>query len=239
VTQSAPSSEGWRPDPFGRFESRFWNGSSWTPYVKTGSDHALDDPIEGPDRGRKSGPAILEEKVLVVEQHVDENRRLDAYEVRGAAGQVLASVRRNDGDPKRLDIVDDTGAAFLTLQIVASGRKRIVSVRSPEGGELGRLIQNHLPGVHWFAMESAAGGTVGNIRALTWAGWDIRVEDDQSRTVALLSKTWDGLDRSLFPAPDNFVVRISRERPDPFRILMFGAAIGMDTALKQDSRGFN
>lgn len=239
MTDTAPASEGWRPDPFGRYEARFYDGSKWTPYVKDGEEHALDEPVESIDRSASQGPKILDATVMIVEQHVDENNRMSPYAVVDKDGETLATVRRNDGDDKRLDIVDDTGAPCLSLQIVSSGRKRIVSVRNPGGAELGRLVQQHLPGIDWFAMESAAGQTIGYIRARTWVGWDVRVEDDQSRTVATVTKLWDDLDRSVVGSPDNYIVRINRERPDPFRTLMVAAAIGLDTALKQDARGFN
>ena len=46
MTEPANGTEGWRPDPFGRHEVRFYDGHRWTPYVKDGETHGLDEPIE-------------------------------------------------------------------------------------------------------------------------------------------------------------------------------------------------
>ena len=45
----------------------------------------------------------------------------------------------------------------------------------------------------------------------------------------------------LYPvnAADNYVVQIHRPLEDPLRSLVVAAALTVDTALKQDARGFN
>ena len=63
--------EGWREDPYGRHELRFFDGHRWTPYVRDGEDQRIDEP-GGPigdasrserrspllDRGRAGGRAV-------------------------------------------------------------------------------------------------------------------------------------------------------------------------------------
>lgn len=39
---------GWFPDPFGRHEMRYWDGSLWTEHVATQGDQALDPPGAAP-----------------------------------------------------------------------------------------------------------------------------------------------------------------------------------------------
>ncbi len=34
----------WYPDPSGRFERRYWNGSKWTEHVANGQNQAIDPP---------------------------------------------------------------------------------------------------------------------------------------------------------------------------------------------------
>jgi hypothetical protein len=55
--------------------------------------------------------------------------------------------------------------------------------------------------------------------------------------VARITKTWEGLAKTMFTTADNFVVQIHRPMEDPLRSLVVAAALAVDTALKQDSRG--
>ena len=97
------------------------------------------------------------------------------------------------------------------------------------------LLRQQLPGMTSFALESA-GGNVGFVRARTWVGWDIRIEDERNRPVARISKSWEGLDRAAFPTADNYVVQIHTALPQPLNALVVASALSVDTALKQDSR---
>lgn len=42
------SSAGWNPDPFGRHELRYWDGSHWTDHVATGGQRAVDPASASP-----------------------------------------------------------------------------------------------------------------------------------------------------------------------------------------------
>jgi hypothetical protein len=47
--QSRPESEGWHPDPLGRFDSRYYDGKRWTQHVgrveQDGTRRQLEDPV--------------------------------------------------------------------------------------------------------------------------------------------------------------------------------------------------
>ena len=234
----ANGTEGWRPDPFGRHGERFYDGHRWTPYVKDGEAHGLDEPIEGVDREGNDGPEILSADLLVVELNVDLTDRSAPYSVFGRDGRDLGTVRRALGDENQLEVVGADGLVALVLTKIPA-RKPVVHVRNGDGVEMGRLVQQHLPGLTTFALESAAGGNVGYVRARTWVGWDIRIEDERNRPVARISKSWDGLDRAAFPTADNYVIHFDRELLDPQRDLVRAAALCVDTALKKDTRGFS
>jgi hypothetical protein len=47
------------------------------------------------------------------------------------------------------------------------------------------------------------------------------------------------LAKAVFTTADNYVVEIARPLEDPLRSLVVAAALSVDTALKQDARGFN
>lgn len=243
MTEHAPgtpasSGEGWRPDPYNRHEARFYDGSTWTPYVKDGETHSLDEPVEGVDREGADDPEILRADLLVVEQHVDLHERTAPYAVFGGDGHALGTVRRAMSREGEFEVVATDGRVVLTLAKASGTRKSIVVVRDAAGADLGRLLEQHLPGMVTFALESATGGTVGFVRARTWVGWDIRVEDERNRSVARISRSWEGLDRAAFPTADNYVVRIDRTMLDPQRALVYAAALSVDTLLKKDTRGF-
>jgi hypothetical protein len=232
---SASSVEGWRADPFGRHEARFYDGSRWTPYVRDGDAHSLDEPVESIDG--VDGPEILTAPVLVVEQHVDLGNRTEPCSVFGRDGRALGTVRPLPGEEGHVEVLGGDGRRALTLTKASSTRKSVVTVRDGHGAEIGRLLEQHRPGMTTFALESSAGGNVGFVRARTWVGWDIRVEDERNRSVARISKLWDGLDRAAFPAADSYVVRVDREMRDPQRALVYAAALVVDTLLKEETRG--
>ena len=57
--------------------------------------------------------------------------------------------------------------------------------------------------------------------------------------VGRITKTWEGLAKTLFTTADNYMVQFDHTLEDPLRSLVVAAALCIDTALKQDDRGFN
>ena len=49
---SAPTPAGWHPDPFGRYEVRYWDGGRWTEHVSTQGQAYLDTPSVTPPSGQ-------------------------------------------------------------------------------------------------------------------------------------------------------------------------------------------
>ena len=43
-----PSPPDWYPDPFGRHELRYWDGSEWTDHVASGGNQNVDPPVNAP-----------------------------------------------------------------------------------------------------------------------------------------------------------------------------------------------
>lgn len=224
--------EGWHDDPFGRHASRFHDGRRWTPYVKDGESHALDDPVEAVPVAA-SRPEILTEPVLVVDLPGDPG---EACSVFGRDGRALGGIRPVGAD--RWDVLAGDGQVALTMTKASTIRRAVLQVRDGSGMELGRVVQQNQRGLATFALESAAGGNVGFVRARTWAGWDVRVEDEGSRTLARVSQLWDGLDRAAFPVQEAYVARLERDLPDPQRALVYAAGLSVGVFLKRDSRGF-
>ncbi|NUT94694.1 MAG: scramblase, partial [Saccharothrix sp.] len=64
------------------------------------------------------------------------------------------------------------------------------------------------------------------------------ITDHTGGEVARITKTWEGLAKTMFTTADNYVLQIHRPLPDPLLSLVVASALTVDTALKQDSRGF-
>ena len=83
----------------------------------------------------------------------------------------------------------------------------------------------------------AGGHTYGAIKAENWRAWNFRIEDPTGAEVARITKTWEGWPRRCSPPPTTTSCRStqSRSRSDA---LVVASALSVDTALKQDARGF-
>ena len=89
-----------------------------------------------------------------------------------------------------------------------------------------------------FAFE-VGGQRVGGIRGKNWIAWDWVLEDATGQEIGRIRKTFEGVAKTLFTTADNYVVQLHRQLPQPLNTLVVASALSIDTALKQDSRGFN
>ena len=115
--------------------------------------------------------------------------------------------------------------------------KSRVIVQDAAGYELGQIVQQNVFGRIRFSLESG-GNTYGSINAENWRAWNFSIQDHAGTEIARVTKTWEGLAKTMFTTADNYVVQIHRPLEDPLRTLVVASALSIDTALKQDSRGF-
>ena len=85
----------------------------------------------------------------------------------------------------------------------------------------------------------AEGKRVGGIQGENWRAWNFSIKDGSDAEIGRITKTWEGLARTVFTTADHYVVQIHEELPEPLRSLVVASALCVDTALKQDDRGFN
>lgn len=137
----------------------------------------------------------------------------------------------------KMEITDRTGAVVLRLTRPAKIFKSTVVVEDANGTELGRVVQKNMIGKINFGLESG-GQHLGDIKAENWRAWNFRIEDVTGTEVARITKTWEGLAKTMFTTADNYVVQIHRRVPQPLLSLVVASALSIDTALKQDDRGF-
>lgn len=115
VVTAAQAAAAWYPDPFGRFETRYWDGQAWTEHVAARGRPAVDAPVaatpEAPQRtayastppggGMRAGPqvvpsgepALLTEPLLVVSQKAKVVGTNVAYAVRDQHGRQIGSLQ--------------------------------------------------------------------------------------------------------------------------------------------------
>jgi uncharacterized protein YxjI len=136
----------------------------------------------------------------------------------------------------RLEIVDLAGVVLLRLTRPAKLLKSRIVVEDGSGGDIGQIIQQNVVGKIRFSLE-AGGQAHGSINAENWRAWNFNIQDNTGMEVARITKTWEGLAKTMFTTADNYVVQIHRLLQDPLRSLVVAASLGVDTALKQDARG--
>ncbi len=202
----------------------------------------------------QGGGTVFTEPVLVVNQKAKLIELSNEYAVYDQHGRQIAGVRQTGQTAARkvlraltsidqflthtLEIADLSGTTLLRLTRPGKVFKSTVIVENGPGQEVGRIVQQNVFGKIRFALESD-GHTVGSINAENWRAWNFSIRDHTDTEVARITKTWEGLAKTLFTTADNYVVQIHRPLEEPLRSLVVAAALSVDTALKQDERGFN
>ena len=138
----------------------------------------------------------------------------------------------------RLQVVDADGKAVLALTRPAKIFKSRVIVADGSGKQIGEITQQNMIGKIRFNLE-AGGRTIGSINAENWRAWNFNLQDANGKEIARINKTWEGLAKTMFTTADNYKVEIHGPLEDPLRSMVVAAALCVDTALKQDSRGLS
>ena len=131
-------------------------------------------------------------------------------------------------------VCDADDSVVLRMTRPAKLLKSKVHVTDPAGGEVGSIVQQNVVGKKRFALESPAGETLGTINAENWVSWDFQILSPHGSEVGRITKKWAGIGRELFTTADNYLVEIDPSVTGPLRQLATAAAVGIDTALKQD-----
>jgi uncharacterized protein YxjI len=137
----------------------------------------------------------------------------------------------------KLQVVDMQGTPLLALTRPAKLVKSRIVVEDSAGHEIGQIVQQNAIGKIRFGLESG-GQQHGLIQGENWRAWNFAIKDHNDTEVARITKTWEGLAKTMFTTADNYVVQIHSPLEEPMRSLVIAAAVSIDTALKQDSRGF-
>jgi len=229
-------------------------GAGAVPTVKRATEKVLRDvAIAGAATGATGGGTVFDEPVLVVNQKAKIMELNNEYAIFDQHGTQIGAIRQvGQSTAKKLlrvvssvdqflthklQVVDVQGNVLLALTRPAKMIKSKVIVQDARGAETGQIVQQNMIGKIRFSLE-AGGHTYGSINAENWRAWNFSVQDHAGTEVARITKTWEGLAKTMFTTADNYVVQIKRVLDEPLRSLVVAAALSVDTALKQDDRGF-
>jgi uncharacterized protein YxjI len=208
-------------------------------------------PPAGPTAS--AAPSLYEQSVLVVSQKTKLIELTNEYAVFDGDGQQIGAVVQigQSGLKKALRLVSnfdqflthhlevrDARGPVLILTRPAKVMKSRVLVQRPDGSPIGEIVQANVFGKIRFDLV-ADGQLVGAIQAENWRAWDFAITDAAGTEVARITKKWEGLARTLFTTADRYVVLVHYRLPEPLASMVVASALTVDTALKQDDRGFN
>ncbi|MGP3775494.1 phospholipid scramblase-related protein [Streptomyces sp. SDT5-1] len=201
----------------------------------------------------QGGGTLFTEPVLVVNQKAKLIELTNEYSVMDQHGNQLGSVVQvgqsamkkalrfvasvDQFMTHRLEIRDAYGQPHLVLTRPAKFIKSRVLVERPDGSPVGEIVQQNAIGKINFAMN-ANGQQIGAIKAENWRAWNFAIVDHADQEVARITKTWEGLAKTMFTTADNYVLQVHYQLPEPLLSLVVATALTVDTALKQDARGF-
>ncbi|MFF0075809.1 phospholipid scramblase-related protein [Streptomyces sp. NPDC005494] len=206
-----------------------------------------------PQQGTPGGGSLFDQQVLVVNQKAKLIEVTNEYRVCDQQGNTVGSVVQVGQSAlrkglrfvssidqyltHRLEIRDAYGQPQLLLTRPAKFIKSRVVVQRPDGQPVGEIVQQNAIGKINFAM-TVDGRQVGAIKAENWRAWNFAIVDHNDAEIARITKTWEGLAKTMFTTADNYVLQIHYRLPEPLLSLVVATALTVDTALKQDARGF-
>jgi len=204
--------------------------------------------------GAQGGGTLFTEPVLVVNQKaklIEINQEFAIYDQQGrqvgAVRQVGQSAAKKvmrfvaDVDQfmtHKFQVVDSNGQVVLALTRPRKFMRSRIIVEGGNGQELGQIVQQNVIGKIRFALE-VNGQQIGSLNGENWRAWNFNIQDHTGREVARITKTWEGLAKTMFTQADNYVVQLHEQLPQPLHSIVLASAFGIDTALKQDARGVN
>lgn len=199
--------------------------------------------------------SLLEAPRLVVSQKAKLVELTNQYLIRDPEGNELGRVQQEGqstlkkvmrfvGDIDQflthtLAVYDVSGQKLLELTRPRKMFKSRLLVKTGDGRDVGQIVQENVFGKIRFGLEGSQGQKLGAIKAENWRAWDFAIVDATDMEVGRIDKKFVGIAKAVFTTGDNYVVDISPEAQGDLRLMALAASVAVDTALKQDARGFS
>ena len=191
---------------------------------------------------------VFNQKAKLIEMNTE-------FKIRDTEGNEVGLIRQeNQSTAKKIARLVSSLDQFMThtLGVFDAGGLRVVELTRPRkimkstvlvkdgtGAEVGRIVQRNMVGKIRFGLEDAAGNEIGSVNAENWRAWNFSIKDAAGTEVARITKTWEGLAKTLFTTADDYLLEVSGAPDLTLRRMILASAAGVDLALKQDARGFN
>lgn len=198
---------------------------------------------------------LLAHDRVVISQKAKIIEVTNEYQIRDTAGNEIGVIRQEGQTTLKkvarlvssldqfmthtLAVYDTAGSKVLELTRPRKIVKSSLLVKDGIGSEVGSIRQQNVFGKIRFGLHDTAGNEIGQIQAENWRAWDFAIVDATGSEVGRITKTWEGFAKTLFTTADNYLLEIAPRVTGALRLLAFAAAVGVDTALKQDNRGLN
>jgi uncharacterized protein YxjI len=197
--------------------------------------------------------ALLDHERIVINQKAKLIELVNEYKIRNEDGEDIGVIRQEGQSTlkkvarfvssldqfmtHRLGVYDASGEKVLELVRPRKFVKSKLQVTDGAGHPVGSIVQMNVFGKIRFGLEDALGQHLGEIQAENWRAWNFAIVDVAGTEVGRITKTWEGLAKTMFTTADDYLLEVSPTVGGPLRFLAFASAAGVDTALKQDSRG--
>ncbi len=199
--------------------------------------------------------SLLDHDRVVINQKAKLMELTNEYMIRDEDGAEIGAIRQ-EGQSKlkkvarfvssldqfmthKLAVYDADGSKVLELVRPAKFVKSRVEVYDGNGQGAGSIVQKNVFGKIRFGLVDSGGGDLGEIQAENWRAWNFAIVDATGSEVGRITKTFEGVAKTLFTTADDYLLDIQPGLSGPLRLLAFASAVGVDTALKQDSRGLS
>lgn len=231
--------------------------AAWRPPAGTAEAGKVRNQVQrqaGVEPTAAGGGTLFTEPVLVVNQKMKLVELVNEYKVFDQHGNQIGAVAQvGQSTLKKVarfvssldqfmthtyEIRDAQGHPVLVLTRPRKLMRSRFTLARPDGSPVGEIVQKNVVGKIRFAL-TAGGQEVGSLNAENWRAWNFNLRDAGGAEVARITKTWEGLLKTAFTTADNYVVQVHAPLADPLRSLVVAAALCVDTALKQDSRGLS
>ena len=219
-----PTPAGWHPDPLGRHEHRYWDGTQWTEHVSSHGKQSVDPPVgnapvptvgrssdkivrdvekTGAASGEAGGGTIFTEPVLVVNQKaklIEVNNEYAIYDQHGAQLGAIRQVGQSAAKKVARVLLDIDQFLTHSLQIVDMTGTVQLTVTRPR-----KVLKSR------FLVGDGAGREVGqivqkNVFGKIRFGFDVGGHEIGS----LNAQNWRAWDFAVLDASGSEIARIKK-----------------------------
>lgn len=136
-----------------------------------------------------------------------------------------------------LSVNEADGTKILELTRPRKIMKSRIHVTDGRGLPVGSIVQRNVVGKIRFGLVDPNGIDLGEIQAENWRAWNFAIVDGAGLEVGRITKTWEGLAKTVFTTADDYLLEMQPAATGRLRQLALASAAAVDLALKQDSRG--